>query len=77
MRKGGIEIEKNKRRRTVCTSSLFDDDSGAEFLQRFPEFKWLLVLCAVCKKLKGSPKKALYLTAAPDMEYKTRTKQGG
>ena len=44
MRKGGTEIEEKKRRRTVCTSSFFDDDSGAGFLQRFPEFKWLLVL---------------------------------
>ena len=33
-------------------------------------------MCSM-QKLKGSQKKALYLTAAPDMEYKTRTKQGG
>ena len=44
MRKGGTEIEEKKRKRTVCTSSFFDDDSGAGFLQRFPEFKWSLVL---------------------------------
>ena len=42
--KDGAEIEEKKRRRTVCTSSFFDDDSGAGFLQRFPEFKWFLVL---------------------------------
>ena len=43
MLKDGIDIEEKKRRRTLCTSSLFDDDSGAGFRQRFPEFKWLLV----------------------------------
>ena len=43
LRKGGTEIEEKKRWHTVCTSSFFDDDSGAGFLQRFPEFKWLLV----------------------------------
>ena len=44
LRKGCTEIEEKKRWHTVCTSSFFDDDSGAGFLQRFPEFKWLLVL---------------------------------
>ena len=44
LQKDGAEIEEKKRRRTVCTSSFFDDDSGAGFRQRFPEFKWLLVL---------------------------------
>ena len=43
LRKDSADIQEKKRRRTVCTSSFFDDDSGAGFLQRFPEFKWLLV----------------------------------
>ena len=49
LQKDGIDIEEKKRRRTVCTSSFFDDDSGAGFLQRFPEFKWFLVLLLVNK----------------------------
>ena len=44
LRKDSADIQEKKRRRTVCTSSFFDDDIGVGFLQRYPEFEWLLVL---------------------------------
>ncbi len=44
MRKDRAYHKETRRRRTVCTPRSVDAVRGAGFPQRYPEFKWLLVL---------------------------------
>lgn len=43
LRKDSADIKESDRRKAVCLARELDADSGAGFLQRFPEFKWSLV----------------------------------
>ncbi len=44
LRKDSAEFKESDRRKAVCLARELDAEIGAGFLQRFPEFKWLLVL---------------------------------
>lgn len=44
LRKDSADIKESDRRKAVCLARELDADSGAGFLQRFPESKWLVVL---------------------------------
>lgn len=46
----GVALVKEKQS-IVCTECLFDDNGGAGFRQRLPEFIWLLALSQYCTLL--------------------------